>query len=138
MKKNNFKRIIRSINLSNLKNDILNNKMINLLDINHINLRTNKEKNQSNNYLKKSFEIAFKIIHSGLSYKLINGPINKSNFLNRKFLGITEFISKRFKIKKFAMLIYNKDLSVCPITTHLPLKLVAKNINQKKLKKRLN
>ena len=29
------------------------------------------------------------------------------------------------------MLIYNKDLSVCPITTHLPLKLVAKKINMK-------
>ena len=29
------------------------------------------------------------------------------------------------------MLIYNKKLSVCPITTHLPLKLVTKNINRK-------
>ena len=29
------------------------------------------------------------------------------------------------------MLIYNKKLSVCPITTHLPLKLVTKNINKK-------
>ena len=29
------------------------------------------------------------------------------------------------------MLIYNKKLSVCPLTTHLPLKDVAKNINQK-------
>ena len=29
------------------------------------------------------------------------------------------------------MLIYNKKLSVCPITTHLPLKLVAKKINKK-------
>ena len=31
------------------------------------------------------------------------------------------------------MLIYNKRLSVCPITTHLPLKFVAKNINKKKI-----
>ena len=29
------------------------------------------------------------------------------------------------------MLIFNKKLAVCPITTHLPLKLVAKNINKK-------
>tara|TARA_B100001057_G_C22143468_1_gene679185 strand:+ start:9 stop:524 length:516 start_codon:yes stop_codon:yes gene_type:complete len=29
------------------------------------------------------------------------------------------------------MLIYNKKLSVCPITTHLPLKLVSKKINKK-------
>ncbi|MDC0442178.1 4-hydroxythreonine-4-phosphate dehydrogenase PdxA, partial [Candidatus Pelagibacter sp.] len=33
--------------------------------------------------------------------------------------------------KNTAMLIYNKKLSVCPITTHLPLKLVAKTINKK-------
>ena len=31
------------------------------------------------------------------------------------------------------MLIYNKNLAVCPITTHLPLKLVNKSINSKKL-----
>ena len=31
------------------------------------------------------------------------------------------------------MLIYNKKLSVCPITTHLPLKSVTKNINKKKI-----
>ena len=29
------------------------------------------------------------------------------------------------------MLIYNKNLSVSPITTHLPIKFVAKNINKK-------
>ena len=28
------------------------------------------------------------------------------------------------------MLIYNKEISVCPITTHLPLKLIPKRINK--------
>ena len=31
------------------------------------------------------------------------------------------------------MLIYNKRLSVCPITTHLPLKLVTRNITKKNI-----
>ena len=66
-----------------------------------------------------------------ISYKLINGPINKSNFLNKKFLGITEYISKKLQVKKFAMLIYNKELSVCPLTTHLPLNMVPKSISKK-------
>ena len=39
-------------------------------------------------------------------------------------------IAKNFNTKKIAMLIYNKNLSVCPITTHLPLKLVSKNISK--------
>ena len=43
---------------------------------------------------------------------------------------MTEYISKKFKIKKSAMLIYNKKLSVCPLTTHVPLKLVTKKINK--------
>ena len=36
------------------------------------------------------------------------------------------------------MLIYNKNLSVCPITTHLPLKLVTKEINKKLFLKKVS
>ena len=43
---------------------------------------------------------------------------------------MTEYISKKFKVKKNAMLIFNKKLSVCPLTTHVPLKRVTKNINK--------
>ena len=39
-------------------------------------------------------------------------------------------LGKKFKTEKIAMLIYNKKLSVCPITTHLPLKLVSKKISK--------
>ena len=35
------------------------------------------------------------------------------------------------KIKKYCMLIYNKTLSVCPVTTHLPVNQVANSINKK-------
>ena len=52
--------------------------------------------------------------------------------LNKKYLGVTEYVAKNFNQKKFAMLIYNKKLSVCPVTTHLPLKLVAKKITKDK------
>ena len=43
---------------------------------------------------------------------------------------MTEYISSKFKVKNSSMLIYNKKLSVSPITTHLPLKLVSKMINK--------
>ena len=45
------------------------------------------------------------------------------NFLDKKFNGMTEYISKKFKISNSAMLIYNKGLSVCPLTTHIPIKI---------------
>ena len=36
------------------------------------------------------------------------------------------------------MLIYNKELSVCPVTTHLPLKFVSNNIKKKVLHEKIN
>ena len=51
----------------------------------------------------------------------------------KKYLGMTEYISDYFSINKTCMLIFNKKLSVSPITTHLPLKLVVKNLNSKKI-----
>jgi 4-hydroxy-L-threonine phosphate dehydrogenase PdxA len=65
-------------------------------------------------YLDKSFGLAIKLIKKNLSDKLINGPINKKTFLNKKTPGITEYISNKCQIKKTGMLIYNKKLSVCP------------------------
>ena len=88
-------------------------------------------------YVHNCFKVAFRLIKEGLTHKMINGPINKTKTLNKKYLGVTEFVAKNFNINKFAMLIYNRKLSVCPITTHLPLKLVAKNISKKEIKEKI-
>ena len=42
-------------------------------------------------------------------------------------------MAKKTDTEKFAMLIYNKKLSVSPITTHLPLKSVHKYISKEKI-----
>ena len=83
-----------------------------------------------NNYLKQSFDVALELIKKGISNKLLNGPINKKKFLKKRYLGVTEYIASRVNHKKFAMLIYNKSLSVSPLTTHLPLKKVSTNISK--------
>tara|TARA_B100000902_G_scaffold128480_1_gene127759 strand:+ start:2182 stop:3138 length:957 start_codon:yes stop_codon:yes gene_type:complete len=129
MKKNKFKKDIKIINLTDLRKNNLSNKMLNCINVNHDDNKIPKHKTKA--YIKNCFDVSFKILKMGLSYKFINGPINKSTFLEKKYLGVTEYISSKFRIKKFAMLIYNNDLSVCPLTTHLPLKLVSKNIKQK-------
>ena len=131
MKKLRFKKKIKLLNQKEIRKYILDNKSINLINVDY-NPKNAFEKisKKSNIYIKNSFEIAFQIIKNNKIDKLINGPISKKNFLGRKYLGMTEYISKKFKIKKTAMLIYNKNLSVCPITTHLPLKKVAKNIKR--------
>ena len=129
-RKNKFKKKIKLIHPRGIKNTKLDNKSLNLINVAYIDKDQNK-------YLKNCFDISLRLIKSGFTNKFINGPISKSQFLDKKFLGITEYISKRFNIRKIAMLIYNNDLSVCPLTTHLPIKLVSKKINQKTIKEKI-
>ncbi len=134
MKKFKFKKKIKLIESLNFNVKELNNKHINLIDIKYNgNLINKKISNKSSPYIKKCFDISFKILNLGITNKFINGPISKKSFLNKKFPGITEYLSKKFKSKKNAMLIYNDQLSVCPLTTHMPIKSVAKRINKNTL-----
>ena len=132
MKKLSIKKKINFINTKNLEESNFDKNSINLIDVNfNQNKPFQKISPKSNKFIKDCFDIAFKLIRKKISDKMINGPISKKNFLDKKYLGITEYISKKFSIKKNAMLIYNKNLSVCTITTHLPLKYVSKKINKK-------
>ena len=134
MKKLGFKNKIKLINASNLKLYKLDNKTINLIDIKYNPDKAfEKISIKSNKFIKNSFELAFKIIKNNNINKFINGPISKKYFLKKEFLGITEFISEKFFAKNTCMLIFNKQLSVCPITTHLPLKFVSKKITKKEI-----
>ncbi len=131
MKKLKFKRKIKILGNEEYLDSKLNNKSINLINVNYkTNVAFKKISSKSNNYIKNCFEIAFKIIKKTNIDSLITGPISKKTFLNKKYLGITEYLSKKFKIKKSAMLIFNEKLSVCPLTTHLPLKFVSKKISK--------
>tara|TARA_B100000989_G_scaffold227058_1_gene174180 strand:+ start:2218 stop:3186 length:969 start_codon:yes stop_codon:yes gene_type:complete len=131
MNKLGLKKKIKLINLSLLKNLKLNNRSINLINIKYNqNKPFEKMSSKSNTYIKQSFELALKILKKKITNKFINGPISKKFFLRNKFLGITEYLAYKTKTKKYAMLIYNKNLSVSPLTTHLPLKVVSKKINK--------
>ena len=135
MKKLKIQGKVRLIDLLKLKKNQLNNKMINLINVKFDQKKPfDKISSKSNDYIKESFDIALKILNQKITNKLINGPISKKFFLKKKYLGITEYLAHRTNTKNFAMLIYNKDLSVCPLTTHLPLKKVSKNINKNMIK----
>ena len=139
MKKLNYKKKIKILKIYNLKKNKLDNKSINLIDIKYNPKKAfEKSSKKSNSYIERSFKLAIKLIKDGYSNKLINGPVSKKNFLNKKYLGITEYLAKKFKTRNNAMLIYNKKLSVCPITTHLPLKLVGKKIKKEIIFDKIN
>ena len=135
MKKLKFNYKINIVDKDFAKLDALNNKQINLVDVNY-NFKRCFEKisNKSNDYIKNCFDIALEILKRDKLTKFINGPISKKHFLKGKTLGITEYLAKKTnKDHKVAMLIYNKNLSVSPLTTHLALKDVPRKISKKKL-----
>ena len=139
MQKLEFKKKIKLLQISKLKSYKLDNKTINLIDVEYNPGKTfEKISKKSNIFIKNSFDLAFQIIKKNNIHKFINGPISKKQFLKNKFLGITEYISEKFKANNTCMLIYNETLSVCPITTHLPLKLVSKKINKKIISKNIS
>ena len=126
-----FKKKIKVLDFRKLNEYKLDNKSINLINVNYNQRRPfEKISKNSNKFISESFKLAIKIIKKYKIVKFINGPVVKKTFLQKKYLGITEYISKKFNIMNSAMLIYNKDLSVCPLTTHLPLKSVARKITK--------
>ena len=134
LKKINYKKKIYILDKKNINTEKLKSNSINLINVelkkNH---NFKKISVQSKVFIEKSFNIGLDLMNNNFSHKLINGPVSKKNFLDKKYSGITEYISNKEKTKKFAMLIYNKELSVCPLTTHLPLKKVSKFISRKNI-----
>ncbi len=141
--KNNFLKQVKKLKyslkikqISENKNDIskLSNKSINLINVDYKFEKTfDKMSNRSNDYISKCFGVALNILKENDCAGFINGPISKKNFLGNRYLGITEYLASKTIKKKVAMLIYNKKLSVSPLTTHLPLKDVHKHITKEKI-----
>ena len=93
--------------------------IVNIINIDFDFIKTfDKISNKSNYYVSECFKKSFQIINNNNTAGLINGPISKKTFLKSKFQGITEFLSNKFKSQNnFAMLIFNKKLSVSPCIT---------------------
>jgi 4-hydroxythreonine-4-phosphate dehydrogenase len=119
--------LVNEIEIINKKNNL---KRINLIDVDlKQSSAFSKITTKSNDYIATCFDIAIKLLKNNVSNKFINGPISKKTFLKNKYNGITEYLADKTDSKKIAMVIYNKKLSVCPLTTHLPIKYVSKKIN---------
>ena len=83
-------------------------------------------------YIVKCLKLGIELAKSNNISGLINCPINKRETFGENFTGITEFLAKKERISgKEAMLIYNKELSVSPITTHIRIGQISKKISKK-------
>ena len=135
MKKLGFKFDINLITVDFKDFEILNNKKINIINIEYIFKKCFEPiSKKSNKYIENCFNTALIYLKKNKLTKFINGPISKKYFLNGKSLGITEYLAKKMgNNNNFAMLIFNKKLSVSPLTTHLAIKDVHKNITKQKI-----
>ena len=88
-------------------------------------------KKVSSKFIKQSLSFAHKLALDKNVVGLINCAINKK-LLSNKHMGVTEFLSKKCSVKKDTevMMIYNKKLSVIPLTTHIDLKNVSSKLSK--------
>jgi len=125
-----LKRLNMRINLRKFKDSYsLSKNNIYIIDV-PFNYKNLSVKNK-NLYIKKSFDVGLNLLKENNSIALINGPISKSTFLRGKYNGITEYLAYKTRSLNEVMLIFNKELSVSPLTTHIPINQVTKKIKKK-------
>ena len=118
--------------ISSLKNYTA--KKINIINVDYKFKKTFSEiTSNSKKYIEKCFELGLKIMREKKAQFIINGPVSKKHFLNKKFPGITEYVANKTNSKEPVMLIYNNNLSVSPLTTHIPIKNVYKYVKKRRI-----
>ena len=90
-------------------------------------------------YIQRSLNFAHDLSIKKKVKGIINCPINKKLISRNGNIGVTEFLARKCKIKakNEVMMIYNEKLSVVPLTTHLSLKNVSKNISKNLINKKI-
>ena len=132
-----FNKQIKFLKYKNKLNEILDisyalRRKINIINVNYkFNKVFSNISDRSNKYIENCFKIGLKIVKKDKSIILINGPISKKHFLKKSFPGITEYVANKTNSKNPVMLIYNKNLAVSPLTTHIPIKKVANFVKKK-------
>jgi len=109
--------------------DIIEKKKLNILNI-PLDFNSALKINEKNKkkYVLNCLDLAHKLALKKKIKGFINAPIDKKIF-NNKYLGVTEYLASKNKVKnREVMMIYNKKLSVVPLTTHLEIKNITNKI----------
>ena len=138
--KKQLKKIRLSVPLIKIKNleEFKNKKFLHVLDVPLKFLYPfNVPKKNKKKYIFECFNIAHNLAIQKKIKGFINAPIDKKIF-DSKYNGVTEYLSMKNKVKgKEVMMIFNNKLSVVPITTHIDIKNVEKNIKKEVILKKI-
>jgi len=133
--KEQFKILNYPIKISQIKNinKIIDPKKLNVINVD-LKFKNPFKVNRKNSskYIYKALNLAHKLSLKENILGMINCPINK-DLLKKKNIGVTEFLSKKCKLKNDSevMMIKTRNFAVCPITTHIELRNVSKKIKSK-------
>ena len=125
---------ITNLSVKNIKNGI------SIIDV-PLNYRNcfKVDKLNSAKYVKKCLSIAHNLSSKQIIKGFINCPIDKKLIKTRGVYGVTEYLAKKSKLRKSSevMMLFNRKLSVVPLTTHIDLKNVSKQINKNLISKKI-
>ncbi len=128
---------IKKINNNFVSTDINDGKLP-VYDVKYIQKKAFQEISDiSNKYIFRCFDVATYLIKNKKILGFINCPISKEFLFKNKQQGITEFLAKKEGLKDSeVMLIFNRKLSVSPLTTHIPFSQINKKITKSKIIKK--
>lgn len=80
-------------------------------------------------------DLALGLIKEKKADCLVNAPLSKEAVSSTgiNFIGHTEYIAGRFKVKDFAMMLIGGPLKVTLVTRHIPVKAVPKSLTKKEI-----
>ena len=133
-----YKIKMKKINDDFKKSDLMGSELP-IYDIKYFQRKSfEKISDKSNKYIFKCFNLAIKLTKINKIRGFLNCPVAKETLFKKKHQGITEFLSKKYGARgNEVMLIYNKELSVSPMTTHIPLSQVNRKINKSQIIKKV-
>ena len=135
--KKQFKKLNYSIKIEKVR-DINEDIQSSNLKIINIDLKFknpfNVSKSKASRFVIESLNLAHKFAFDKSVLGLVNCAIDKK-LLKKNKIGVTEYLASKCQIKDHSevMLIKNKKLSVCPVTTHLNIREISGSINKVKI-----
>ena len=133
-KKLKYRIKIKKIN-NNFVSSEINDSELPVYDVKYIQKKAFQEVSDiSNKYIFRCFDVATNFVKNKKILGFINCPIAKEFLFKNKQQGFTEFLAKKENLKdNEVMLIFNRKLSVSPLTTHIPFSQINKKITKSKI-----
>ena len=98
----------------------------------------NVDLKENSQYVLKSINLANDLANKNKIRGFINCSIDKKNVFKSSNQGVTEYLANKNNIKNLeVMMIYNKKLSVVPITTHINIKEISKSLHRELIVKKV-